>query len=151
MWSDSREYLIFPFFGETRDELVAWQGRYFGERTTHPKWFSKGDLQDVVSLHDVLGRKGECLVLVEDIISAIRVGNSAASVCIFGSYVDSARLLHLRIFTSGSIVLWLDPDKRKESIKFAKLAHSLGFESRIVLTDRDPKEYTDEEIQEILK
>lgn len=147
LWSEYYNRIIFPFFDENKN-LIAYQGRYLGTENK-PKWYSQGKLHEL--LH-ILGPKNtlEC-VLVEDIISAIRVSNnSIASMPIFGSHISLDILKRLKLIGIYSIYIWLDKDKQIEAIKFSKLATSIGLKSRTIITDKDPKAYSNEEIREIL-
>jgi hypothetical protein len=139
LWSESWQRLIFPYYIE--GNLEAWQGRYFGTEKD-VKWFSQGKLNDIIY---TLGEKSNSLVLVEDIVSAIKV--SAIKQCspIFGSVISNNRLLRLKNFYD-TLYIWLDPDKRKESLQFANKARLFGFTCYTIFSDKDPKETSMEEI-----
>ena len=55
-----------------------------------------------------------------------------------------------RGMSAPMLVIWLDPDKNKEALKTGKLCDSLGIASRVILSDRDPKEHSVETIQALL-
>lgn len=147
MWSDWSKRLIFPVFDETG--LLAYQGRYFGEETKAPKWWGQGDLKNV---HNYLltPNPNTCIILCEDIVSAIKiqkVGHN--SMPLYGSHIDVKRLS--RLSTQFSTVgIWLDPDKRKESLKFTVLGGTLGLKCYTIFSSKDPKEHKFEELNEIL-
>ena len=87
MWSESRDLLVFPYFGQY-NELLGWQGRYFGDNPKHPKWFTKGNVKDFIHIIGLdKTYKNSTIVYVEDIISAIKVGRVYGCVPIFGSFV----------------------------------------------------------------
>lgn len=145
VWSEHYRRLIFPIFDAPG--LLAYQGRYFGAEDK-PKWWGEGNLKD--TLHILRGKDDSCIILVEDIISAIKlqkVGHT--SMPLFGSHVDLSRLKRISNFYKD-VVLWLDPDKRKESIKFMSLGKSLGLNMRVIFSDLDPKEHDYADIQRIL-
>lgn len=138
MWSESYKRLIFPVGN-------AWQGRYFGP-DNKPKWFTKGNIHD--NLH-VLG-DGPEVVLVEDIVSAIRLSHVGCSLPVFGCELPSnwyARLVYLH----RPLVIWLDRDKRLESYSLADRLRGLGFDTRVVSTELDPKEYSKKELDKLLE
>lgn len=139
LWSDSKESLIFPYFVE--GELVAWQMRYCGDKG-FPKWITKGKIEEIIY---TIGNKSSTLVLVEDIVSAIKVSQVEQCSPIFGSVITTKRLVRLSSFYN-TLYIWLDYDKRKESIKFAEKARLLGFNMYNVVTELDPKSYTTVEI-----
>lgn len=150
LWSDDRQLLIFSLTdGEGR--LVAWQGRNFGEKY-RTKWFGRGNLEDTFIFFPRNTTRVTKIVFVEDIISAIRIGKALTSeglsdvaMPVFGSHVSRKRLSRCSLFTN-SVTFWLDRDKASESIKFQRSAHSLGFTSSVVITEKDPKEYSQNEI-----
>lgn len=147
MWSEWWQRLLFPYFNE--DGLVAWQGRYLGTEKK-AKWFSKGNLKEF--MHYV-GNKHSCkFVLTEDIVSAIKVSHNTqvCAVSLFGSHISLARLLQLKQ-KRGTILVWLDKDKARESMQFAKHGRDFGIDCRSIITELDPKEYSDEEIMELTK
>lgn len=90
-------------------------------------------------------------VVVEDILSAIIVGRQCQALSLLGSPKklpdDVFSLLQSR---PGNIAFWLDPDKFAGSIDYAKRFISLDSGGRNVVairSDKDPKDYSDEEIR----
>ena len=143
-WSECWQRLIFPYFDYTG--LLGWQGRYLGIDKTKPKWYSQGDLKLI--LHIVGNVKSNRCVIVEDTISAIKVGHlgTIAASPLFGSHLSTQRILQLKLLYD-TIYLWLDPDMRLKVIKFAQHAQQLGLNTRCIFSEKDPKEYTTEEIK----
>lgn len=154
LWSEYHQRLIFPYFDD--QGLIGWQGRYLGtEKTGYQgskrlaKWYGLGKLDSMI--HVVGNSKGRSCVLTEDIISALKVAHNPA-ICaspILGSHISVKRLLRLKLLFD-TIYIWLDKDKQKESIKYSKTAQLLGLTSYVIITDKDPKEHTDEQIKDIL-
>jgi hypothetical protein len=149
MWSQYYSRLIFPYFSGS--ELVAWQGRYIKvddrEYQKPPaKWYSCGKIHEFVHPLNVNSREA---VLVEDIVSAIKVSRYKGSIPLFGSTISKKQLLRLKLLVDR-VWYWLDPDKRTESIKMAKMSQLLGIESRVILSDKDPKEHGRKEIEQYL-
>lgn len=138
LFSASRELLIFPVYQD--GTLLFWQGRYFGNLPRHPKYITRGNSP----LH-ILGKgKSEYIVLVEDLLSAIRVAEIATAMPLWGSHVsaETAR----RIATQYSIAkLWLDYDKRETSIRTA-VQQCMRLTILPVITSEDPKCYSKEDI-----
>lgn len=150
VWSDLYSRLIFPYYATTKSHLLGWQGRYFGEDCERPKWYSRGDLG---SIYHILGDKSKnsTITLVEDIISAIKiskVGHKAMP--LFGSHINSKRLHNLKLLCN-QINIWLDPDKRIESVKFAEHSLIIGLPCEVIFSEKDPKEESFGRITEILK
>lgn len=153
LWSEEEQRLIFPFWnGET---LEGWQGRYLGTDKTKAKWYSKGDVQDIIHIL-YMGRvdqhenKGE-LVLCEDIVSAIKVSKLGISAMpLFGVNVK-ARIPQFRILSYLEYIIFLDPDMHQHSLRESLTMRLNGFKTHVILSDKDPKEYSYIQLQEILK
>ena len=146
-WDDSRQWLIFPIRG-ANDELLAYQGRSFAP--TGPKWENRGNTETVVHIIDNSGVLDGPIIMVEDIVSAIKVGRHARALCLFGSNGGLRRIMQIRHLTR-KLWFWLDADKYKDSIKFAKNARMCGIDTRVIYTSKDPKEHSDEEIRNIIR
>lgn len=142
LWSESYKRLIFPIYDGKK--LLAWQGRYFGEESK-PKWYSKGNLKEV---YHILG-KGQTLILVEDVVSAIKLSRYTAAMPIFGSVIGLERWNRLKHLNYKTYFIWLDPDKRKESLIEVRLANSLGLDTNVLFTEIDPKEISYEELNKL--
>ena len=153
LWSERKELLIFPFSGP-QNELMAWQGRYFGKNPDYPKYVTYGIRQDlfhyvgVDKKHLPHGRENT-VVLVEDLISAIKVGRTQLSMPLFSSDANKYQLHHIAQ-RLDHVVIWLDPDKWEQAIKLSKRAESFFKTVNIVLSDKDPKCYTNQEIANFL-
>lgn len=148
LWSESWSRIIFPYFTDDMN-LFAWQGRYIGQEKKS-KWFSQGNLQSNIVV--VGNQKSNVCILVEDIISAIKVGHLAkyAVSPLFGSHLSTERLLQLHTFYD-TLIIWMDPDMKLKSSAYAKQARELGFDLHVIFSDKDPKEYSDAEIEVYLK
>ena len=124
-----------------------WQGRVFSDVTTQ-KYKSWG--QKPIVMYGTV-KKAVGVVLVEDILSAICVARVPDIIAIpmFGtscSRVLEKHLQKLDIFT----YVWLDGDVKKKSIALKNRLKSLGLLTKSILTSKDPKTFTKEEIEEIL-
>lgn len=150
MWSESMQRLIFPVYAD--GWLLAWQGRYFGTQSSAvakiAKWYGKGNLKG--TLH-ILG-KGTSLVLVEDVVSAMKVAKCGVrAMPLFGCVVgDRFKWLKTVLQPSDRCLIWLDPDKHTESIKEAKLGVLYGLNCSPVFSEVDPKELEYSEIERVL-
>ena len=146
-WSSSKQHLIFPFFDD-QHHLLAYQARDFNP-TPKTKWFSSGDIHEIIPFNLTKKRKGG-IIIVEDIISGIKIDRQYDCCPLFGSDVNYHKFKRLHLFTN-ELTFWLDYDKRAHSIKLASLAQLMGFKTRIIVTEKDPKVYTDCEIFEIVE
>ena len=148
MWSEYWQQLIFPYF-DKYNNLVGWQGRSFRPADAgkaYPKWFTQGDVQ---KLYHILPPKEnyDTIVLVEDIVSAIKVSRHIPCMPIFGSTALN-RLKTLYNRTTG-LVWWLDPNMKKKSILEAFKARSIGMRATTIFSEKDPKEHSDNEIRKL--
>jgi len=150
LWSEEEGRLIFPHYDE-EGVLLAWQGRKMREGIYNRKgkWYGKGNLKDLIDLH---GRSSNKLVLVEDIISAIKVGEVYQCMPLHGSFIsfDRWRRVKSLIKEGVRVYVWLDKDKQKDSVKFSRLGRAMGVDATSIITDLDPKEYSLLRIKEIL-
>jgi hypothetical protein len=154
LWSESEQRLIIPLWNG--GELLGWQGRYFGVDKDNKKWFGKGNLQEI---YHILfnGRVGQAyndanqLVLTEDIISAIKVSKlGIAAMPLFGVNIKTRWKL-LRILKYQEVIIFLDPDMHTKSLLQSKEGALQGVRNRCILSTKDPKEYSYDELKEILK
>ncbi len=148
VWSEMRNLLIFPYFGPD-NYLFGYQGRYFGNDPKHPKWVGFGGFKRQNSY--LVGPDKTKIVIVEDIISAIRLARKTSSSCLFGSFVDYSKYINIyNIYKPKEYIIWLDDDKKKESYLYSYNLNKLGIQSRVISTKLDPKCYSDSEIELIL-
>jgi len=151
LWSETMQRLIFPVFGD--GHLIAWQGRYFGDdpdKIKKQKWYGRGNLVDT---YNILNQSNK-LVLCEDVISSIKLANcGVGAMALFGSFVGRKRFkrLYNLINEQDEVLIWLDYDKAKESLKETKLGLLCGINCRSIITKLDPKEIDYLDIKEILK
>ena len=149
-YSPRRDRLVMPVYNHAG--LIGWQGR-----GSNPKYLTCiGDGQSNLwfdtrygsdTTKDYLDKSA--VVLVEDIISAIKVGRYRRSIALLGSYVREDLIIWMQKVSKlrkGDMTwyIWLDPDKRKESYKIAKRLRDLGMDCEVITTDGDPKDELDE-------
>jgi twinkle protein len=95
-------------------------------------------------------RGGGKVVLVEDIVSAIKLARITGSIPLFGAILRQEYLMRLvKIPSIKEIVVWLDRDKYKEALK---LADRISFLRRctVLSTEDDPKALSEAELKELL-
>lgn len=157
-YSEADSRLIFPVGEPTRfstgryipdaaPETGAVGTRTLGTRQPR-KWYVYGDRGQYV---ESVGRglPGE-IVLVEDIVSAHKVGQLTPSVCLFGTNLSDPVLRYL-IQQDRPVGLWLDEDQWELlGKKIGRLQTFLGPPVRHIRTEKDPKGHSLNEIREIL-
>lgn len=144
LWSEEREQLIFPIYGANND-LIAWQARNFKDNAKS-KYFSQGKIHDILYL---CGNKRSPVIVVEDLISAIKIARISSAMPLFGSEASTSLLMRLKTHAE-SIIVWLDSDKWKNSQDIVNRARSIGLTSLAVYSTLDPKEYNTEKIKYFL-
>jgi len=112
------------------------------------KWFVWGDCHRHA---EVVGAdKGEAIVLVEDLISAHKVGQLTTTVPLFGTMVHNPVMYYL-LNDPRPVKLWLDKDQDGNVKKTAiRLQTILNKPVEIIITDNDPKLLTTQQIGELL-
>jgi hypothetical protein len=142
--------LVFPYFGEGLSQLLGWQGRYFGDDKQHPKWFTKGYIRDFIKVVNLQKAREHGIIYVEDIVSAIKLGRVTGACPVFGSFIPLTHTIRLNKMGIDKFSVWLDPDKTKEAFKFSQQIAGLGFNVKTIRSDKDPKEHTMKEIEELI-
>ncbi len=146
LWSESKEWLVFPIL-EEHGKILVWQARNFSTERPKPKTLTFGNVSDVLYL---IG-EGDTCVIVEDVISATKVGRQTTALPVWGSNIPLKTLMRLQK-QFAHLVIWLDKDMAVKSLRSAERAKQLGFASvRSVITELDPKEYTDQQITQYLQ
>lgn len=91
----------------------------------------------------------QACVLVEDSLSAIKVGRHCASYTLFGSTIDNVKLSWL-VKPYKKIYIWLDSDKFNYAKLLSERVQMMGKESVVVFTQQDPKYVEDSDIVKLL-
>lgn len=147
LWSDMYKWLIFPI--EHEGMTLGFQARNFNEQKPY-KWYTKFKKKDLLKIYSKT-EAIQFLVLVEDIVSAIRVGNIAPCAPIFGSTIADSLLMKIKKYPIKNLVIWLDEDKRKQALTYATRARQLGIHTKCISTLLDPKAHTNQQLKEILQ
>ncbi len=151
LYSESRQLLVFPYFGEDDKQLLGWQGRYFGDNPNHPKWFTKGYIKDFIKVINLTKAHELGIIFVEDIVSAIKLGRIYGACPIFGSSIPNTHPIRLSKLGVTNFFIWLDKDKEKESRKFSVKFNGMGLPTKVISTDLDPKCYNTDELRRIIE
>ena len=143
-WSPSLSRLILPV-RDSCGRLLYWQGRYFGSDDNQPKYYNTKTTRKEVWFDT--GGDSPVIVLTEDILSAIAVARTSSyrAVALLGSYVSDDLILKL-LSEGKQVCVWLDLDKRCQSVKYSKRLQVFGINAKSIVTKLDPKEYTPQQI-----
>jgi len=127
-------------------KLVYWQARGFDKDGT--KYINPTvDRTKLVAKYGA----GPMIVLTEDILSAVRVGEVTEAWSILGTSLPDPVLNQLML-ADKPVRVWLDPDAsgRKGSSKAVKALRTVGIDVKPVYSERDPKFHSKEEIASVL-
>lgn len=159
LWSDERQQLVFPVYGQDGQGIIMWQARNFDpEAAAKRKYFTAGKPDSVLHVRG-LGQGGgqefspkrpATICLTEDLLSSIKVGRHVPATPLWGSNISDSRLNQLRSYFD-KVVVWLDYDKRIVARNAFKAVQRLGMEFAVIVTEKDPKELSDAEILEELE
>jgi DNA primase len=125
--------VVLPVFDDSR--LVYWQARSIDGR--EPKYLGAAiDKRHIVAQFG----KGPANVLVEDILSAFRVGEVGRGVALLGTSLTDKVLAKL-IAERKPVIVWLDPDRpgRDAARSICNTLSLVGLKHRQIVTRRDPK------------
>ena len=150
-WSPSREGLVFPFYEQIHQNGVVLKGYQLRNFVKgRPKYVTSGPVEQIYYYHglDKAAKRG--IIIVEDCISAIKVGRLACTLPLLGSHLPAHKQRNM-MNKSDKLTFWLDYDMAEEAYKQAATCSQLGYETRVIVTKEDPKYYDEEEIVEILE
>lgn len=148
-WSEKHQRLVF----RVGDPLRFSIGRSFEDNASgaqknshHGKWYVWGDSHRSV---EVFGEGGS-ITLVEDLLSAHKVGQVDTSICLFGTVVYPAHILYLRKL-GKPVNLWLDNDQADlVNRKATNISMLTGLPVNVTQSIKDPKGYSNDEIKDYI-
>lgn len=154
-WSDSMRRVIIPVYSCGR--LVAVVARSV-DKKHKPKYLTQQEKAGTVFESKCAGpmelsTSQATIVVVEDILSAIRCGEFLPTVSILGTWVNSVFLNHILQVGAKRVICWYDNDPAgfKATAASRRALTLQGVDVRTVRTDKDPKKYSNVEIASILK
>lgn len=151
-WSGKMQRFIIPVYKNA--ELVGWQGRYYGEDVGQPKYITK--YQDKSNLFSYIPKENNShLVVVEDMISGIRVRKYANTLVLMGNSMSDEALT--KAMKNKTALVFLDYDNKDVVMKsfiIKERLQSVGIDAKIhhqFSSPLDPKEMSDSELKRIVK
>jgi len=149
-FSEKYNRIVMPVFDD--GELVYYQSRTLDTPTkSNPKYINvRQSGAKSVFFKSFAYKDSDKLVVVEDILSACKVGLVTNAVSLLGSYIPDSFVNVCKDF--DKIYIWLDRDKLREALKYAnRLRYLLNKQVIVICKPLDPKEYSIEVIREILE
>ncbi len=156
-WSEKHKRLIMCVRNRN-GKLLYWSGRYFGAEKAQPKYLNVKSKKAMIvfdtkdlGIHHIDASNAGIIIVVEDIVSALAVARSGfQAIALLGSYLDD-QLITTVLSECRLACVWLDSDKRCESAKSVKRMRALGVNAQAIIhVDGDPKDYSTEEIKQLL-
>jgi ribosomal protein L37AE/L43A len=147
-YSERYKRLILPIF--EGEKLVYWQGRNLKPPYTkeNPKYLNirqSGAKNIFFGINPKLCLQPNHLVVVEDILSAIRVGRTHNCLSLLGSYFPPTLIEEFKPY--DIIMIYLDNDKWKDAVKAASHFHTITGKQFIIKQHlKDPKELLPDEL-----
>lgn len=147
-WNPELERVIIPCI--IMDSVLYWQARAVDGR--QPKYLNPGSPGPEVV--PIFGDDGP-LVLVEDMLSAYRVGQVARGLCMLGTNLKDSVMR--QCLKEDRVIVWLDPDWDKPGRPGQKFARQIvrqlqlaGVDAVNIVSRCDPKLLSEEEIREVI-
>lgn len=146
-YSPSAKRVLLPSY-DTNGRLLYLQARAVFEGQT-PKYVNQAAVKKPL-FHSHQAVTSE-VVLTEDILSAIKVGQVFSAISLLGTKPVDTLLPALMPF--DEVFVWLDPDDAgiNGSIKIAHYCSLLGKPVYRVQSDKDPKYYSKQEIKQFIE
>lgn len=145
-YSPSSGRLILPVFKDKK--VIFWQGRLLETPTKQrPKYLSvsaKG-VDKMLEIQRGLDR----VVIVEDVLSAIKVSRHCSAIALLGSFIPDSMFDKIKKYKSVGI--WLDADKYQQSLVYANRMREFGHRVITITTPKDPKEQSNQTIEDFTK
>jgi len=152
LWSPSKEWLIYPIYAQSKDankDLIAFQARQF-KKDSKPKYLTFGQPHKVMTVVNYDAEDNDVAVMVEDMVSAIKVGRYKTCLCLFGSHIGNLEVANMRLLAPKAII-WLDYDKRVAAQTAASRMTATGLPTAVVITPQDPKAVSTEALKQKLE
>jgi len=153
LWSKKYNRLCFPYYNKNKEMIGCWmrdlENRVYPYGMKKVKWLYVGDPK---STYNWIYRKNKnkrtrSIVIVEDVISALRVSKYIDVICLGGTSWTTETILP-ELLKYKKIIVWLDGDKagHNASWKFA-VEFRVFRDIKEIRTKKDPKCYDDKELK----
>jgi len=146
-YSETLERVILPVY-DSRGKLIWYQCRAILKGQT-PKYVQPASNRETVLFESRHRNTDKECIIVEDILSAIRIGKHCKCISLLGTKITTAQTNYLSRY--DNITTWLDSDKAGVTGAYnVRKALQLLTTVKNIVTEKDPKCYSDKEIKEIL-
>ena len=118
---------------------------YGSQRNGGPKYFNRGSTEHAFPLYH-RHPDDRRVVITEDTLSALKVARVTNSFSALGTHVQTHKLLLLRSRGFQRVFVWLDKDKWREGREICEKCQWIGMSATAIITDEDPKYYSEDVI-----
>lgn len=150
LFSPSLQRVVLPVYHD--GSLVGYQTRRLLDRDTYPKYLTFTSSPDDYWFHvHPHAGGGDCVVLVEDMLSAIKCSRYMSSAALFGVSIKDSLLARL-VRHHSKFLIFLDYDNVQVKAAARKLKKRLDIfgECGIIDLGTDPKDCDDETLRRLL-
>lgn len=151
-YSPKWDQLVFSFVDD-EGKITCSQARNF-RKGSKRKYYNQGSTASVLPIFQATGLlcvERRRLVVVEDAVSAAKIARQCDAMPCLGSHLPAKKIAALKLLNYEQVLVWLDSDKLKEAREIETMCKWIGLSARTIYTELDPKEYSNEEIMELLK
>jgi len=154
-WSPYWQHLLMPFY-DGDGNLCCIQAKNFdAKRASKAKYYNVGEKAQSRTIYVSLcaqERSGvhRRLVLTEDAVSALVVSQVSDAKPLLGTSIPREQIAEIAK-SYDELIVWLDDDKWREGRSIADCAKLLGMKTKTLLTDRDPKEFSVDDIKGLIQ
>lgn len=156
---EGRDESVLMTIKDEAGNIIEYQRRFF------PKsFFSSSGVKNSLFIKD--NKADNTVCLVEDYISTLRVGTAVNTLCLFGTDLNTRKIEYI-IKNYSRIFIWLDPDapgidaakvldkKLTNAIDKLLYDYPYHYQNKIevvnVKTEKQPKDYSNSEISQIIR
>ena len=152
-WSTIYQMVILPLHSTDPRVLKGWIGRRIFASdiiSKQNKYHIQKPKGNKDRLYFTIKGKDDQIILVEDCISAIRVGKSTGitTTALLTTSIDEDMTRRLR---GREVYIWLDADALAKSVAMVTRFRQFGIEAKHIYTSKDPKCYNSVAIKELWK
>ena len=155
-WSEKMARVVMPVYDETGNLCTTQSRAVYPDQV--PKYMNKknGDMTCVAFYSDdellLDAPVQEGLVITEDILSAVRVGRLMPALSTLGTHLSDKLAVRALKSVYGPVYIWYDGDEAgvKGARKARRTLELQGKQAIVIKTEKDPKEYSNDEIRAIL-
>ena len=152
-YSESLGRLILPQYDS--NGLKMYQSRIvYEDKDTLPKYMTYGSVNDTVALYERdISTRGDTIVLVEDVVSALRCSKYYDTIALLGAHMHDSHVKSILTHKYKSGIVYLDMDNphiKSQALTMKRKLDMILDQVRVIHAEKDPKECGSKELESIL-